>query len=91
MYIGVSNNLERRVFEHQTKDMQHSFTARYNVGRLVYYEETSSAEDAINREKQLKNWHRDWKIALIESTNPRWEDILDGTNNGILKQVQDDS
>lgn len=91
LYIGVTNDLERRNFEHETKYSEYSFTARYNAAKLVYYEATSSVDDAIKREKQLKNWHRDWKINLIESANPKWQDLPQTDNNEILKQVQDDS
>ena len=90
LYVGVSNDIERRSFEHQMKQSKGSFTARYNVDRLVYYEETTSAEDAIKREKQLKNWHRQWKINLIESINPEWDNLLIPGYDEILKQVQDD-
>jgi len=90
LYVGVTNNLERRNFEHRTKISKTSFTGKYNADQLVYYEETSSIEDAIKREKQLKNWHRQWKINLVESHNPKWDNLIDGANNEILKQVQDD-
>ena len=90
LYIGVSNNIERRSFEHQTKQSVRSFAARYNTDRLVYYEETASVEDAISREKQLKNWHRDWKINLVEAVNPGWNNLLELRHDEIPKQVRDD-
>ena len=64
IYIGVTNDLERRMFEHRNKLVE-GFTKRYNLMKLVYYEVTEDVESAITREKQLKNWHRDWKINLI--------------------------
>jgi len=64
IYIGVTNDLERRMFEHRNKLVE-GFTKRYNLMKLVYYEVTEDVESAISREKQLKNWHRDWKINLI--------------------------
>jgi len=74
LYIGVTNNLIRRVYEHKNK-MVDGFTKKYNLTKLVYYEMTNDAESAIRREKQLKNWHREWKINLIESINKEWKDL----------------
>jgi putative endonuclease len=74
LYIGVTNNLERRMFEHKNK-MINGFTKRYNLTKLVYFEETSDIKSALEREKQLKNWHRDWKIKLINNFNPEWKDL----------------
>jgi putative endonuclease len=74
LYIGVSNNLERRMYEHKNK-MIDGFTKRYNLTKLIYLEETSDIRSAIEREKQLKNWHRDWKIKLINNFNPEWKDL----------------
>ena len=76
LYIGVTNNLERRMYEH-SHHLQPGFTDTYNVTRLVYFEETSSVEAAIAREKQLKNWRRAWKLELIEKQNPEWRDLAD--------------
>ncbi|RJR30297.1 GIY-YIG nuclease family protein [Candidatus Microgenomates bacterium] len=73
-YIGVTNNLERRIFEHKQK-LAKGFTQKYNLTYLVYFEETTSIEDAIRREKQLKNWYRDWKLNLIKSINPQLKDL----------------
>ena len=75
LYVGVTDNLLRRNFEHSSEMNQQSFTKRYDVKRLVYYETTNIIHDAIKREKQLKNWHRQWKINLIESMNPGWQDL----------------
>lgn len=74
LYIGVTNNLERRVFEHRLKQAD-GFTRKYNVAMLVFCEEFDSIRDAIGREKQLKNWSRAKKITLIERENPQWLDL----------------
>lgn len=73
-YIGVTNNLKKRVFEHKNKVVD-GFTKKYNINKLVYYELTNSIETAINREKQLKRWHRQWKINLIKEKNPNFNDL----------------
>lgn len=74
LYIGVTNDLFRRVDEHK-KGMIKGFTSRYNIKKLVYFEEGSDVKAAIFREKQLKGWLRSKKIALIESVNPSWNDL----------------
>jgi len=74
LYIGVTNNLSRRMFEHKNK-MVDGFTKKYNLTKLVYFEETADVRSALEREKQLKNWHRDWKINLISGFNPAWKDL----------------
>ncbi len=74
LYIGVTNDLTRRVYEHKQKPLD-GFTKKYNITYLVYYETTSDVEVARAREKQLKGWRRDRKIALIEASNPQWKDI----------------
>ena len=74
LYIGVTNNLERRVFEHKSKEFE-GFTARYNVTKLVCFEQTSDVRAALEREKQLKKWSRAKKITLIERMNPQWADL----------------
>ena len=74
LYIGVTNSLERRVFEHKNKLVE-GFSKKYNLKKLVYYEATDDVRSAIRREKQLKNWHRDWKINLIKEFNPGWTDL----------------
>ena len=76
LYIGVTNNLKRRVYEHKHRLMP-GFTAKYNVHHLVYFEATDNSYTAITREKQLKKWNRAWKIELIESKNPEWRDLYD--------------
>jgi putative endonuclease len=76
LYVGVTNNLSRRVSEHETKYYEKSFSAKYNTDKLVYYENFDNPSDAIAREKQLKNWHREWKVNLITAANPRWERLV---------------
>jgi len=74
LYIGVTNDLVRRVAEHRLKQVE-SFTKKYELDRLVYFEQFDDAENAIRREKRLKKWNRDWKIRLIEEHNPNWDDL----------------
>ena len=74
LYIGVTNDLLRRVYEHKKK-LAKGFTERYGINRLVYFELTESVESAIAREKQLKGWRRERKVELIESMNPEWNDL----------------
>ena len=75
MYIGVTRDLVRRVYEHKHELEPESFTARYKIHKLVYFEETSDVKAALEREKQLKHWRRSKKNALVESMNPGWEDL----------------
>ena len=74
MYIGVTNDLTRRVYEHKNKLVK-GFTSRYNVNKLVYFEYTSDIKAAIEREKQLKGWIRKRKNELVEQFNPQWNDL----------------
>ena len=74
LYIGVTNDLRRRIFEHKTHVVE-GFTSRYGVSKLVYYEETPDIEVALNREKRLKHWNRKWKLDLITETNPSMTDL----------------
>ncbi len=74
LYVGVTNNLARRVEEHKLGHGS-TFARRYNVDRLVYAECFRSPRDAISREKQIKRWRRSKKVALIEAVNPKWEDL----------------
>jgi putative endonuclease len=74
LYTGVTNNLERRVYEHKHK-LVSGFTSKYNITKLVYYEEGNDENPALEREKQIKGWLRTKKIALIESVNPEWRDL----------------
>jgi len=76
LYIGVTSDLKKRIFEHKEKLVK-GFTEKYNVKKLVYFEETNSIEEAISREKQLKKWNREWKVNLINKLNPKWKDLYD--------------
>jgi len=77
LYIGVTNDLQRRVFEHKSGSVE-GFTKKYNCRKLVYYEETKDIKAAIEREKQIKDWNRKKKEDLIKSVNPKWDDLSDG-------------
>ncbi len=74
LYVGVTNNLERRIHEHKQK-LVPGFAKRYNLTWLAYFEETTDVRSAIEREKQIKGWRRSKKVALIESKNPEWRDL----------------
>ena len=74
LYIGMTNNLVRRIYEHKNKLLE-GFTNKYNVNNLVYFEITNSVNSAIHREKKLKGWKRKWKIDLIEKSNPNLDDL----------------
>jgi len=76
LYVGVTNDLARRAFEHR-EGAGAIFTRRYAVGLLVYYEVYQDVRDAIVREKALKKWRRAWKLKLIESANPQWQDLYE--------------
>ena len=77
LYTGVTNDLERRVFQHKHKTVR-GFTKKYNITQLVYYEHTHDINSALFREKQIKGWIREKKIKLIESMNPSWNDLSKG-------------
>ena len=74
LYIGVTNNLKKRAYEHKNKLVQ-GFTYRYNLTKLIYYEQYYDIENAILREKRLKKWKRKWKERLINEKNPKWIDL----------------
>lgn len=76
LYIGVTNDLKRRVYEHK-QSLIKGFTQKYDVKKLIWYEHTQNIEGAIVREKQLKKWNRKWKLELINKTNPEWTDLYD--------------
>ncbi|MCC7520370.1 MAG: GIY-YIG nuclease family protein [Flavobacteriaceae bacterium] len=76
LYIGVTNNLTRRIFEHKNRLIRNSFTARYNLEYCIYYEEYLSIEKAISREKELKKWNRVKKEELINKMNPQWIELI---------------
>ncbi len=79
LYIGVTSNLAKRIWEHKNK-MVEGFSSKYDVVKLVHCEPFADAESAITREKQMKKWQRAWKIRLIEDTNPEWRDLYDEIN-----------
>jgi putative endonuclease len=74
LYVGVTNDLERRTYEHREGSLS-GFTSKYRLDRLVYFEEHRDIRDAITREKQIKSWRREKKLALIESVNPKWRNL----------------
>ena len=80
LYLGVTNDVVRRVYEHRTKAVG-GFTTRCGVDKLVWFEIYENAATAIAREKELKKWRRDWKIRLIEEQNPGWSDLYPGISN----------
>ena len=88
LYVGVTNNLARRVAEHKAK-INKGFTYKYNCDKLVYFEFYNSITDAIKREKQLKNWKRAWKNALVNEENEAWEDLSEeiGVDKELIESV----
>jgi len=74
LYIGVTSDLEKRVYEHKN-NITDGFSSQYKLDKFIYFEHLSSIHDAIRREKQLKNWHRQWKINLIKEFNPNFDDL----------------
>ena len=74
LYVGVTNDLQRRVYEHKHK-LVPGHTAKYNISRLVYFETTANVNAAIAREKQIKGWSRAKRVALVETSNPKWADL----------------
>lgn len=88
LYVGMTNNLARRMYEHKNK-MNIGFTAKYNVNKLVYFEEVENEIIARKLEKQLKGWLREKKIKLIESSNPNWNDLIAPFLDGIMgKEIE---
>jgi len=79
LYIGVTNNLLKRVHQHRN-DVSEGFTRKYSVHKLVYFEIYKDIRDAITREKRMKKWKRQWKLELIEKSNPEWNDLFDSLN-----------
>jgi len=77
MYIGVTNNLERRIYEHKNKLVK-GFTEKYNLNKSVYFEETQDIHAAIRREKEIKKWRREKKNKLVNQDNPAWQDLSNG-------------
>jgi|SRR3989344_3803639 len=87
LYIGVTNALERRVYEHKNHLLK-GFTEKYSINILVYFEQTNNVQEALQREKQLKKWNRKWKLELIEKVNPEWKDL---SKDWIPDQVGNDN
>jgi len=77
IYLGVTNDLNRRIYEHKNKLIS-GFTKKYNLNKLVYFEETCDINAAINREKEIKKWRREKKDILVNQINPNWQDLSDG-------------
>jgi putative endonuclease len=90
LYVGVTNDLIRRVAEHKAK-INKGFTYKYNVDKLVYFEQFNLMTDAIAREKQLKNWKREWKNALINKENAEWSDLSEsiGVNEEYINAIKE--
>ena len=74
LYVGVTSDLKKRVWEHKKK-LVDGFTKKYNINKLVYFESCDSMEQAIEREKRIKKWNRQWKVEMIEDKNPNWKDL----------------
>jgi putative endonuclease len=85
LYIGVTNDLQRRVYEHK-KAIIKGFTQKYGVNKLVYFETFQDVNEAIKREKNVKKWKRDWKIKLIEASNKKWNDLAFNWYDDILNE-----
>ena len=77
LYLGVTSNLYIRIHQHKTKEFPNSFTAKFNCDKLIYFEYYSSIEEAIGREKNIKNWKREWKNELVNKLNSKWLDLSD--------------
>ena len=84
LYVGVTNNLKRRVYEHRNQVIP-GYTSRYGIKRLIWFEETPNVQAAITREKQIKGWIRAKKVALIESQNPAWNDLSAGWYDDAIR------
>ncbi len=89
LYVGVTNDLQRRIFEHREKRVP-GFTKKYNIARLVYFEVYENIRDAIAREKQIKRWRREKKIVLIQATNPTWRDLSEDWQRGSKVRTRSD-
>jgi putative endonuclease len=90
LYTGITNDLERRVYEHKYKIVE-GFTKRYDLNVLVYYEATEDVQAAIEREKQIKGWRRDKKLAMIEAVNPDWDDLSESWYDSSRHKFADSS
>lgn len=78
VYVGMTNDLKRRVLEHKTGKYSTAFTRRYNITKLVWYEQRADLQDALLHEKRVKRWRRPWKDEMITKLNPEWKDLSDG-------------
>ena len=87
LYAGATTDLYKRVMEHRNKIFTNSFTSRYNVNKLVYYESFSRAEDAFEREKQIKGGSRKKKVDLVNKVNPEWRDLIENFKKGELNEL----
>jgi putative endonuclease len=76
LYTGITNSLLRRSFEHKSKNNEDSFSAKYNINELIYFQVCQSPIEVISIEKKIKSWRRDWKVNLIEKENPGWKDLF---------------
>ena len=85
LYVGVTSNLIKRIWEHKNKAVE-GFTQKYNVDKLVYFEQYSDPENAIKREKRLKKYNRQWKVELIVKENPEWRDLYADLVSGLPDQ-----
>jgi putative endonuclease len=86
MYLGVTNDLVRRIYEHKNKLVK-GFTEKYNVNKLVYFEESGDVRSALTREKEIKKWRREKKNALVISINPEWKDLAEEEKDFSLRQT----
>lgn len=87
LYIGVTNNIERRFFEHKLK-INNGFTSKYNLNKLIYFETYTDINLAIAREKQLKNWNRQKKLNLIKSLNPHFDDLIKSETSSEIPRLR---
>ena len=90
LYVGMSSNLEQRIYQHKNKLID-GFTKQYNVDNLVYFELCDGPDSATQRERQIKEWRRSWKVELIEDNNPNWNDLSAELFDWIPNQVRDDA
>ncbi len=89
LYIGMTNNLKRRLYEHKNKLIP-GFTEKYNITKLVYFEKTTDIKSAIQREKNLKKWNREWKYKLVKENNPDFADLSEKFNEDPRVKPEDD-
>ncbi|MBN2095983.1 GIY-YIG nuclease family protein [Candidatus Peregrinibacteria bacterium] len=90
LYTGMTNDILERPWQHKAKYYKNSFSHRYNLTKLVYYEEVNTLEEAFYRERQIKNWRREWKINLIKRQNPFWDDLCEEVKKKYLDDAEKD-